>query len=311
MPSAILSAAAHAPSGSIKAAEAPKRLLFAAGTRGVGRTRGTVDPAGFEKIAGFSFPAYGARAAVAPARAMSELTYGTVVSAQAALGPTQAVVPNTNLYPFSSNAALRITVPGKSEVFWATGWFVGQYAVITAAHVVYPREPGGYVGWASEIEVVPGQDGLGNPPSGVKSSTFFCPTGWQSDGDQRLDYGVILLSQGAGANAGTYGYGTYSDADLQVSVANLAGYPLTAPDPAQPAGKQWYGANNVASVDDSFVYYNLSTLGGESGSAVYRNIGNDPFVMAIHTCASGNLDRGVRIIDPVYQNIAQWAQMHG
>jgi V8-like Glu-specific endopeptidase len=122
---------------------------------------------------------------------------------------------------------------------------------------------------------------------------------------------VVLLPDGLGSQVGTYGYSTYADADLRSAIANLAGYPVAPPDAAQPPGRQWYGANNVSQVDDSFVYYDLSTVAGESGSAVYRNIGSNSYVMAIHTSASSNQNRGVRIIDPVYGNIQQWAGMHG
>jgi V8-like Glu-specific endopeptidase len=312
MPASILSKAAHTPVGSRGAAEPAKRFFSTEPSFGASRKRHPVNAAGFEALPGFTLPT--ARPAAPPRlRAISELTYGLPAAALVpGIGPTQAVVPDTTLYPWCANAALRITVPGKSEVFIGTGWFAGPYAVITAAHAVYPRESGGYVGWASQIEVIPGQNGDGNKPNGSSvSSLFYCPNDWQSEGDDRLDYGVVLLPDGLGSQVGTYGYSTYADADLRSAIANLAGYPVAPPDAAQPPGRQWYGANNVSQVDDSFVYYDLSTVAGESGSAVYRNIGSNSYVMAIHTSASSNQNRGVRIIDPVYGNIQQWAGMHG
>jgi len=282
-----------------------------------GRKRHQVHAAGFEAVAGFTLPA---RAKSTPIpRAISELTFAAPASAvmvaapAPALGPAQTPVPDTTAFPWCANAVLRITLPGHTETFIGTGWFAGPYAVITAAHAVYPREPGGYTGWAARVEVIPGQNGDGQMPEGSSvSTTFQCPNGWQSDGDERLDYGVVLLPDGLGLQVGTYGYSTYSDADLQSAIANLAGYPVNPPDPAQPNGLQWYAANYVDHVDDSFVYYQLGTASGESGGAVYRNIGSDSYVMAIHTSgASGGLDRGVRIIDPVYNNIQQWASMQG
>lgn len=302
----------HAYSGNRRSSEPAKRF-FSTPPSLANRQRHPVHAAGFEALAGFALPA-AAPAVTQRLRPISELTFGAplVALAPPPLVGNQSVVPDTTVYPWCANCALRITIPGKSDVFGATGWFAGPYAVITAAHVVYPRENGGFTGWVSEIEVIPGQDGEGNNPNGSsKSSTFFCPTGWQSVGTDALDYGVILLAEDLGARVGTYGYSTYTDADLSSAVANLAGYPVVAPNLAQPAGKEWYSANNVVDVDNSFVYYDLGTGDGDSGAAVYRNIGNDSYVMAIHTSANGSRGRGVRIIDPVYSNIQHWAGMQG
>jgi V8-like Glu-specific endopeptidase len=49
---------------------------------------------------------------------------------------------------------------------------------------------------------------------------------------------------------------------------------------------------------------------GDSGAAVYRNIGINSYVVAIHTSASSNQNRGVRITKPVFANIQHWANMH-
>ncbi|MGA8761675.1 MAG: hypothetical protein WB562_02205 [Candidatus Sulfotelmatobacter sp.] len=213
---------------------------------------------------------------------------------------------------------MRITVPNSLATFLASGWFIGPYAVVTAAHAVYPREPGIYTGWASQVEVIPGLDGdSSTPPFGsCMSNVFYCPDGWQSCGDLSLDYGVVLLSQGIGSQVGTYGYSTYSDDDLRSAVANLAGYPEYKPDGSPAQGTQWYDSASVVNVDDSFIYYNMGTQPGESGSCVYRNIGDLRYAMAIHTAGptggtANGLDRGLRIIEPVFENLQQWATMHG
>jgi glutamyl endopeptidase len=240
-------------------------------------------------------------------RSISELTYKPQVGAAPA---AQTMIVDTTLYPWRVNAALKITVPGTADIFLGTGWFIGPYAVITAAHAVYPQNPGGYSGWAAQIEVTPGLNGGASPYGSLVSSLFYCPAGWQSDGDVRLDYGVILLNKGMGSEVGTFGYATYSDSDISAAMANLAGYPLNPPD-GSGQGTQWYGAGGVANLDDSFIYYDLDSLAGESGSCVYRNIGDQSYAMAIHTSASGGADRGLRIIEPVYQNLQQWASMQG
>lgn len=225
-------------------------------------------------------------------------------------GSTPTVVPDSQIYPFRVNAALLVSIPGSAKPFTATGWFIGPYAVVTAGHVVHPFGEGGYTGWVSSVEVIPGLNGMTDPPPFGKTTSvrFLCPIGWEQDRDPRVDYAVVLLSQGLGSIVGNYGYATYSDNDLHAAIANLGGYPVVAPDGSIANGKQYYSAGPIQNVDGSFVYYDLGTQGGDSGACVYRNVGTQSYAMAVHT-GGGDRDRGVRIIEPVYQNFQQWASM--
>jgi glutamyl endopeptidase len=310
---------AHNPVSSRSGVKAPVRFLSHEPHLGVG-DRHPTHPSGFEAIEGYRLRSR--KAAEPRMRNVSELTYGsrTLKSQVGAAPSSQTQVSDTTLYPWRANALLKITVPGKSDTFLGTGWFVGPYAVVTAAHVVYPREPGVYTGWAVQIEVIPGLNGISStPPFGsFISNNLACPDGWQSEGDLRLDYGVVLLTQGVGSQVGTYGFSTYSDDDLKSAVANLAGYPEYKPDGTPAQGTQWYDAGNVMHVDESFIYYDLATQPGESGSCVYRNIGEQRYAMAIHTAgqdvgggSQNGTDRGLRITEPVFENLQQWAAMQG
>jgi glutamyl endopeptidase len=313
-----LSKTAHKPISNRSQASFPLRFLSAEPNVGLGMQHPT-HPDGFEAIPGYRLKV--PKLAKPRHRHIAELTYGSPpMKLQVGEGaPTQTQVLDTTLYPWRANVMLKIVVPGKTDVFLGSGWFVGPCAVVTAAHAVYPREPGIYTGWASQVEVIPGLNGDSNPPpfGSFTSSLFYCPDGWQSDGDLRLDYGVVLLNQSIGSQVGTYGYATYSDDDLRSSVANLAGYPEYKPDGGAAKGTQWYDAGNVADVDESFIYYHLETQPGESGSCVFKNAGDQRYAMAIHTAGQGGVgaqtgpDRGVRIIEPVFENLQQWATMRG
>ncbi len=293
----------------------PPRFLSQDPSPGVGNQH-PIRPEGYEALSGYAFRTK--KPPQSRPQSVSRLTYGAqpfrLQTGDG--GPTQTQVSDTTVYPWRANALLRVTVPMKSDTFLATGWFIGPYAVITAAHAVYPREPGIYTGWASQIEVIPGLNGdSSTPPFGTLISTSFqCPDGWQTVGDVGLDYGVVLLTEGVGSTVGSYGYSTYSDDDLRGAVANLAGYPEFKPDGTPAQGTQWYDAASVLNIDDSFIYYYMGTQPGESGSAVYKNIGDQRYVMAIHTAGQGdgnNLDRGLRIIEPVFENLQHWATMRG
>lgn len=294
--------------------------LFHSTSPSLGRdaSRHPVRATGFEAFDGYELSVAAAQE-VYERRAISELTYGPpqpsaapALESLAAAAPRVAIT-DTSTYPWRATCELLISVPGHSGNFFATGWFIGPYAVMTAAHAVFPRQPGGYTGWVTRIEVFPGLNGFREPPNSpfgkFVSNTFFCPNGWQANGDQRLDYGVLLLSDAVGLTVGTFGFATYSTNDLMAAGANLSGYPVSSPDNSEPQGRQWYGANQVTKVDSSFVYYNLATQAGESGGCVYRNLGDQSFAMAIHTGSSGTIDRGVRIIEPVYANLLKWSTM--
>jgi glutamyl endopeptidase len=304
---------AHASVSSLRHVH-PRRFYSSAPFLGADNRRHPVNPDGSEAVPGFK-PSGKKKRAKPQHRNVTELTYGLRKGEKLQIGAAsvagqQTLVSDPTLYPWRTNAELRISVPGKSDIFIGTGWFIGPYTLITAAHAVYPREVGVYTGWASDIEVIPASNG-GNPaPYGsYHSNRFFCPTGWQTDGDVGLDYAAILLTQGLGNQVGTLGYATYSDEDLLQSLANLAGYPVDPPDGQSPRGTLWYGAGAVSHVDDSFVYYSLDTRPGQSGSSVYRNIGDRSYSVAIHIAAGGDTDRGLRIIEPVYQNLQNWANM--
>lgn len=311
---------AHETSSSLEQVRNPEPFFSTPPTAGADNRRQPINVRGFADLPGIALPQDDlfAPPQQPQIRSITELTYGTPeppdADAPADLLPSapRAPVEDTSLYFWRATAALLITVPGHSGTFVSTGWFIGPYAVITAAHAVYPRKQGGHTGWVSRVEVVPGMDGFdgARPFGSAFSQNFQCPIAWQNHGAEAQDYAVVLLSQGLGLTVGTYGFATYSSNDIMSSLAHLAGYPVVPPQGAGPHGRQWYGVGSVTGVDDSFVYHNLGTILGDSGSCLHRLIGEQPHAMAIHTSAA-NVGRGIRITPPVYANLQMWAGMRG
>jgi V8-like Glu-specific endopeptidase len=315
----------HQTSSSLDEARVPQPFLSTPPSFGQDNQRQPVAPEGVAALPGFALPPAAPPAAPQEERlrSITELTYGVPEPPPEAVpglpeflpAAGRTPIPDTRIYPWRANAALIITVPGHAEPFLGTGWFVGPHAVITAGHAVYTRQPGGHVGWVTSVKVVPALNGFpipDVPPFDFdETRAFEAPIAWQQQGVEALDYGVVLLKKGLGLKVGTFGFSTFSSNDILSSVANLSGYPVLSPDNTQPRGRQWYGAGNVTGVDDSFVFYNIGAMGGDSGSCVFRNIGEQPFAMAIHTGASGGTNRGVRITASVYANLQRWASMRG
>ena len=107
----------------------------------------------------------------------------------------------------------------------------------------------------------------------------------------------------ASSRLGWFGIGVYADADLTASVGNITGYPGD-----QPEGTQWYDTHQIASVTPSKIYYDIDTMGGQSGSAVYRIVDGKHVGIAVHAYGGATHNSGTRISTPVHANLTEWAK---
>lgn len=218
-------------------------------------------------------------------------------------GPDDRVqIVNTAAYPWRVHASLVITARDNSP--WiGTGWFIGPHTLITAGHVVHIKGSPvpGRDGWVKSIDVMPGRNGSALPFGSVRSVSFRSVVGWTNDGDEHYDYGAIIIPTELGNTVGWFGFGVFSDADLRAATANLSGYPAD-----KPAGTQWYDKHGVAAVDSRKVFYDIDTMGGQSGSAVYRIQDGKRVAVAVHAYGGATTNSGTRISTPVYNNMVTW-----
>jgi V8-like Glu-specific endopeptidase len=200
------------------------------------------------------------------------------------------------------HASLLITAADGSS--WVgTGWFIGPHTLATAGHCVYIKGSGvaGRDGWVRSIKVIPGRNG-GRAPYGIVTSTrFFTVKGWTDQGSEHYDYAAIVLPSDLGSKTGWFGIANFSDGNLIGSKGNISGYPGD-----KPPGTQWYHFNNLASVNATKVFYDIDTVGGQSGSAVYRIVDGRPYGVAIHAYGGATQNSGTRISMPVFQNLRNW-----
>ena len=218
-------------------------------------------------------------------------------------GPDDRVqIKKTSLYPWRAHASLVITAADNS-VWIGTGWFIGPHTLMTAGHVVHIKGSGvpGRDGWVKSINVMPGRNGSQLPYGSVTSRTFHSVTGWTEDGDENYDYGAIIIPTELGNQVGVFGFGVYSDSSLRGSVGNIAGYPGD-----KPSGTLWYDHQQIASVSSRKVYYDIDTMGGQSGSAVYLISDGSRFAVAVHAYGGATTNSGTRITFPVYTNMSNW-----
>ena len=285
-----------------------------------GPNANTVAPAsaGHETVKNFKFRAgTGITERAAPERAgQAPDTSGLRDIGEASFGPPAATpgrevvhgpddrvqITATTVYPWRAHASLLITAADDSQ--WiGTGWFIGPHTLATAGHCVFINGSGvpGRDGWVKRIVVIPGRNGNSAPFGSVTSSTFRSVGGWTQDANPEFDYAAIIIPTNLGNTTGWFGFGVWSDADLRASVGNIAGYPGD-----KPSGTLWYDARTIASVSARKVHYDIDTVGGQSGAAVYRIISGQRYGMAVHAYGGATTNSGTRITTAVFNNLKAW-----
>ena len=216
----------------------------------------------------------------------------------------------TDLHPWRMICSLEIESQNGLP-YVGTGWFAAPRTVITAGHCVFdPVELGG---WAKKITVIPGRNGDAEPVFDKAASSKFSTTDrWLEAQDADFDYAAIHLDVDLGARVGTFGIGVLPDEELKDRLVNVSGYPFIPGD-----GKsQYFHANRVKALTPRRLFYDVDTLGGQSGAPVwaYLDDSTDPVVVGIHAYGIGGTpaalnvvaNSGPRILPEVLDVIQEW-----
>jgi glutamyl endopeptidase len=210
-------------------------------------------------------------------------------------------IVNTSEYPFSCIASLRITAADGSG--WiGTGWLVGPRILLTAGHVVFMADHGG---WVQQIEVIPGRNADNFPFGSVIATDYRSVQGWIRDNNSDFDYGVILLpaANRLGDQLGWFGYQVHTDDELAALTINISGYPGD-----KPTGTQWWMSGPVNTVSDRTFVYTIDTAGGQSGAPVWIvDENNGRYGVGVHTNGAQSGNSALRITQNVFDNITTWA----
>lgn len=264
--------------------------------------RGTDGVGELEAVAGFD-----------PTRAFSQIADGEIVpitEADEAIPPCCADRPEnicgnddririlqTTETPWRWICQLIITAANGSQ-YRCTGWFIGPHTVMTAGHCVYMHDNGG---WAKQIEVIPGMNASSRPFGSKVSKVFRSVIGWTKNKDWNYDYGAIILPDNTlGNRVGWFGFAVLSDSTLNNLMANNSGYPGD-----KPFGTQWFNAGRVTKYTDRKFYYMIDTMGGQSGSPVWRLINGQRQAIGVHAYG-GCPNSATRITKAVFDNMVAW-----
>ena len=211
---------------------------------------------------------------------------------------TMSQIANTQDHPWRMNVKLVIRMG--TSWYNCSGSMIDAETVLTAGHCVY--DYGGY-GWANEIWVYPGWDGVGNEwsapnsivnPYGYGHSTFFGTTNaWLTSGDHNGDVGTIAITRSVGTITGWFGLaGGGTCAQRLAQSWNNASYPGEYCASGLHTGREmyyWYGPFDWCG--DTYNWLRLYTTpgcftavwGGMSGSGAYYIDGSNRYIHAVCT----------------------------
>ena len=191
-----------------------------------------------------------------------------------------------------------------------TGWLASKRTVVTAAHclLTYRLNPGPRR--AEFIRVVPSSNQLGQPSQyiDVPYPELQLSQRWRNPPpgglpDDAGDYGAFDLPVDAGSTLQWMQLVVLKDPDIKGLPTAIVGYPN---EPNKPLGTMWGQGGKLLDARPDFVYYDIDTSGGQSGSPVYTMHKGIAYVVALHESRDISLNRGVRINPTVFNEIAAW-----
>lgn len=230
-------------------------------------------------------------------------SFGTTRLLEVVIGDDdRQMVSNVLESPWKKIAALRIhSKTGK--IFVGTGWFISPTVLATAGHCVFMHDEGG---WPVQIEVIPALNGLERPFGSAISTKLESNNGWVNDRNSDFDYGAIILEKPISEEIGWFSVAAAPDEYLKSNIANISGYPIDR----DRATRQYYHARNIIRASSRRIYYEIDTYGGQSGAAIWMNLGEgDRVAIGIHTTGNSTSNYGTRITEEVFNNLQTWKKI--
>jgi glutamyl endopeptidase len=229
-------------------------------------------------------------------------------------------INNTTILPYFWVGRVDIQFPSGAAGF-GTGTLIGPDRVLTCAHNLYQKQ---YGGWASEVNFSLARNGAVYPYGSADKSGLYVTEDYQTlsppapnaagnvtDYTRYLfDYGVIRLQKYLDPADGVFpGMYPATDNEIKNRLCDIAGYPGD-----KPPGTMWNGNGTLPNhADDVFLFYQISTYGGQSGSAVRSHFPTLPApgvprIIGIHVAGSTvlNSNFAVRLTGEVLDMLGHW-----
>lgn len=239
-------------------------------------------------------------------RETGEEAYGEEADFERALDQLEVIIGKddrvqirkTNKVPWKRICHLQIEAKDGSK-FLGSGALIGPRTVSTAGHCVYLHGAGG---WPKSITVTPGRNGTSRPYGQAKAAKLHTVLGWKDNKKREYDYGAITLAPGIKMSPpSAFGFDALGDSALKGRRLNLGGYPGD-----KPPGTMWFHGRKVKAIKPRVLVYEVDTMGGQSGSAVWLSRSGKRIMVGIHTNGASSGNSATRITKPVFANLKKW-----
>lgn len=193
-------------------------------------------------------------------------------------------IMDTTDSPYRNVCYIVATFPN-GKVATGSGTLVYFDILLTAAHVVYSNENGG---WATTVTVTPGRTASGSAPFGSTTSTLITAHNeWINNANSNYDWAVVDL---AGSFSTWQLYGYYSDYYNEVGdTVTFIGYP------GNVTSAMCTDEGPITSINEYRMHCSLVADYGMSGGAIIDN--KSGYLIGVITAknSSGTVGIGVRI----------------
>ncbi|MBD3211426.1 MAG: trypsin-like serine protease [Candidatus Lokiarchaeota archaeon] len=210
-------------------------------------------------------------------------------------------INETDMFPWSAICKIYVTTANGSYVV-GSGVIIDEYHVLTAGHVVYSQECGG---WASSVRIVPGQVWFDSPFHHANAVHIRSYAGWTEDRMYQHDWAMLTLDRNIGSYTGWMNRRTADPSNLLYrNNLNIAGYPGDL-----DGGMYMYWDEDIGYSADTYNhFYYMDTNGGMSGGPVWRYHNGQPEILSIHAYHQGDNQPnfGTRLNQDKYDRIFDW-----
>jgi V8-like Glu-specific endopeptidase len=224
-------------------------------------------------------------------------------------------VADTTVYPYNAIVQITVLFPN-GDIATGSGAMIDATHVLTAAHVIYSGEDGG---WPTAIVVTPGQAGVQRPFDSYAAASETIYTDYalhetRNNRDFSHDVGMITLATPVVPGVGALGQVIRPTAFFRGATLTTSGYPGDRPAPNSPLrGTVMVTATGRSTRADShLIAYTIPTSGGQSGSPLYENITGGTFIAGVVSFGvpagvNPTFNNGaVRLTPVLHANLTTW-----
>ena len=200
-------------------------------------------------------------------------------------GDDRVIIGNTTDSPYRNFCWIQVQYPDNT---WkeASGVLVDFNTVLTAGHVAYAHDHGG---WATYMRVVPGKNEESEPLGYAYGTTMTTDSEYINNIDHAYDWAIVDLSR----SFDTYqSYGYYSNPSSAINnTINVYGYADHELSSINAQNVLYRSTGTIASSNYRNFYHYADTVKGESGGPILE---------------SGGILIGITSADTAFGNMAVW-----